>query len=78
VETATCIADDNASVDEMWTYVREVSWIAAGTKAVASLSELVTKMTVKITPKVIWNSRRVYVRLIQELVVRVVLSLMTL
>jgi hypothetical protein len=68
------MADDNASIDEMRTYVREVSRTVAGTKAAASLLELATKMTVKIAPKVIWNSRRVYVRLIRELVVRVVLS----
>lgn len=51
--TATSIADDKASTDEMRTYVREVSLTTAGTKAAASFSELATNITVRMAPKAI-------------------------
>jgi hypothetical protein len=49
---ATCMADDNASTDEMRTYVMDVSRTLAGTNAAASLSALAMKIRVRIAPKV--------------------------
>lgn len=58
-DTATCIAEDNAETDDIWTYLMEAALTWAGTNAAASWFEAAMKTTVIMAPITVWTRIRV-------------------
>ncbi len=52
-DTATCMADESAEIDEICTYLIDASRTCAGTNAAARRSEDATKITVMMAPSIV-------------------------